>query len=90
MSPKTPDMPPKWSTNEDGFKYDHFYIEGILSTSAVPCTSSYNRLTKCVTSQGVGLKAISNPDEESSGACSAGNRGGVEEGFAINDITVDG
>ena len=90
MSSKMPDAPPKWSTNEDGFKDNHFCIEGILSTSAASCTASCNRLTECGAAQGVGLKAIINPDEESSGACSGGNKGRVKEGFAINDVAVDG
>ncbi len=37
----------------------------------------------------MGVKAGSNPDEQSSGACSSGNKGGVDEGFIINNVAVE-
>ncbi len=81
MYSKTPDPPPKWSTNEDGFKDDNRYIEGILSSNVVPCPASCDRLTEYGAAKRADVKASSNPDEESSGACGGGNKGSIEEGL---------
>ena len=79
MSSKTPGSPSKLSTNEDGFKDNSCCIEGILSSSVALCPELCYGLAECGVAKGVGVKAGGDLGEESSRACSGGNKSSVEE-----------